>query len=64
MPKRLDLNGTPLLSPGFLAIFCPPWLRSNIESFRTHDDRRASKFIVLADNMKSAIKMALETRRI
>jgi hypothetical protein len=29
-------------------------------SFRTHDDRRPSKFIVLADNMKSAIKMAWE----
>jgi hypothetical protein len=28
-----------------------------IVSFRTHDDRRPSKFIVLADNMKSAIKM-------
>jgi hypothetical protein len=27
-------------------------------SFRTHDDRRPSKFIVLADNMKSVIKMA------
>jgi hypothetical protein len=24
-----------------------------IVSFRTHDDRRPSKFIVLADNMKS-----------
>jgi hypothetical protein len=31
-----------------------------IVSFRTHDDRRPSKFIVLADNMKSAIKMAWE----
>jgi hypothetical protein len=29
-----------------------------IVSFRTHDDRRPS--IVLADNMKSAIKMAWE----
>jgi hypothetical protein len=27
-------------------------------SIRTHDDRRPSKFIVLAENMKSAIKMA------
>jgi len=26
-----------------------------IVSFRTHDDRRPSKCIVLADNMKSAI---------
>ena len=31
-----------------------------IARFRTHDDRRPSKFIVLADNMKSAIKMAWE----
>jgi hypothetical protein len=31
-----------------------------IVSFRTHDDRRPSKFIVLADNMKSAIKKAWE----
>ena len=29
-----------------------------IVSFRTHDDRRPSKFIVLADNMKAAIEMA------
>jgi hypothetical protein len=31
-----------------------------IVSFRTHDDRRPSKFIVLAESMKSAIKMAWE----
>jgi len=29
-------------------------------SFRTHDDRRPSKFIVLADSMKSAINKAWE----
>jgi len=29
-------------------------------SFRTRDDRRPSKFIVLADSMKSTIKMAWE----
>jgi hypothetical protein len=29
-----------------------------IVSFRSHDDRRPSKFIVLADNMRTAIKMA------
>jgi hypothetical protein len=28
-----------------------------IVSFRTHDDRQPSKFIVLADSMKSAIKI-------
>jgi hypothetical protein len=31
-----------------------------IVSFRTHNDRRPSKFIVLADSMKSAITMAWE----
>jgi hypothetical protein len=31
-----------------------------IVSFRTHDDRRPSKFIVLADNMKFAIEKAWE----
>jgi hypothetical protein len=29
-------------------------------SFRTHDERWPSKFIVLADNMKSAINKAWE----
>jgi hypothetical protein len=29
-------------------------------SFRTHDDRTPSKFIVPADNMKAAINMAWE----
>jgi hypothetical protein len=31
-----------------------------IVSFRTHDHRRPSKFIVLADNMRAAIKMVWE----
>jgi hypothetical protein len=31
-----------------------------IVSFRTHDDRRPSKFIVLADDMRAAINMAWE----
>jgi hypothetical protein len=31
-----------------------------IVSFRSHDDDRPSKFIVLADSMKSAINMAWE----
>jgi hypothetical protein len=31
-----------------------------IVSFRSNDDRRPSKFIVLADNMKSAINKAWE----
>jgi len=28
-----------------------------IVSFRSHDDRRPSKLLVLADNLKSAIKL-------
>jgi hypothetical protein len=31
-----------------------------IVSFRSNDDRRPSKFIVLAESMKSAIQMAWE----
>ena len=31
-----------------------------IVSFRTHDDRRPSKFIVLADNIEEAINKAWE----
>jgi hypothetical protein len=31
-----------------------------IVSFRTYDDRRPSKFIVLADNMRAAINEAWE----
>jgi hypothetical protein len=34
--------------------------KAYIVSFRTYDDRRPSKFIVVADNMKSVIKMAWE----
>jgi len=46
--------------PGPLALarlsryFPPAVAKVYIVSFRTHDDRRPSKFIVLADNMKSA----------
>ena len=45
----------PLALPGFPAIFRPAVAKV---SFRSHDDRRPSKFIVLADNMKSAIEKA------
>jgi hypothetical protein len=34
--------------------------RVYIVSFRIHDDRRPSKFIVLADNMRATINMAWE----
>jgi hypothetical protein len=52
--------GSPLLSSKFLDIFAPAVAKVYIVSFRTHDDRRPSKFILLADNMKSAFKMAWE----
>jgi hypothetical protein len=43
----------------WLSRYCPPAVVV-IVSFRTYDDRRPSKFILLADNMKSAINMAWE----
>jgi hypothetical protein len=47
-----------MLSPRFLAIFPPAVAKVYIVSFRTYDDRLPSKFIVMADNMKSDINMA------
>jgi hypothetical protein len=41
-------------------MFAPAVAKVYIVSFRTHNDRRSSKFIVLADNMKSAINKAWE----
>jgi hypothetical protein len=55
-----DLKLPPLLSLNFFAIFAPAVAKVYIVSFRTHDDRRPSKFIVLADSMKFAINMAWE----
>ena len=43
-------NETLLLSPCFLDNLRPAVAKVYIVSFRTHDDRRPSKFIVLADN--------------
>jgi hypothetical protein len=42
------------------AIVRPAVAKVYIVSFRSNDDRRPSKFIVLADNMKSAINKAWE----
>jgi hypothetical protein len=48
-------------SPLLFSLFSPPAVaKVYIVSFRTNDDRRPSKFIVLANNMKSAINMAWE----
>jgi len=49
-----------LLSSRFLAIFRQHVAKVYIVSFRSNDDRRPSKFIVVADNRKSAITMAWE----
>jgi hypothetical protein len=49
-----------LPSNGFLANLRPAVARVYIVSFRTHDDRTPSKFIVLADDMRAAINMAWE----
>jgi hypothetical protein len=54
------VNPTPLLSPQFFVIFRPAVAKVYIVSFRSNDNRRPSKFIVLADNMKSAINKAWE----
>src|SRR5262249_44663975 len=50
----------PLPSSRFFAIFAPAVAKVYIVSFRSNDDRRPSEFIVVADNMKSAINMAWE----
>jgi hypothetical protein len=46
-----------LCSPPGSRYFPPDVAKVYIVSLRTHDDHRLSKFIVLANNMKSAIKM-------
>src|SRR5215813_13654618 len=50
----------PLALPSVFRYFPPAVAKVYVVSFRTHNDDRPSKFIVLADNMKSAIKMAWE----
>jgi hypothetical protein len=40
--------------------FPPAGAKVYIVSFRTHDDRRPSKFIVIADSRKEAINIAWE----
>ena len=50
----------PLALASVSRYFAPAVARVYIVSFRSNDDRRPSKFIVVADNMKSAIKIAWE----
>jgi len=55
------VNPAPPCSPlAFSLCSRPLWVKFYVVSFCTHDDRRPSKFIVLADSMKSAINMAWE----
>jgi len=47
-----------LPSSRFFAKFAPAVAKVYIVSFRSFDNRRPSKFIVLADNMRCAINVA------
>jgi hypothetical protein len=49
-----------LLSPEFFANFAPAVAKTYVVTFRSHNGDRPSKFIVVADSMKSAINMAWE----
>ena len=55
---RLHRGGLP--SPLFFAIFAPAVAKTYVVTFRSHNGDRPSKFIVVADNMKSAINLAWE----
>ena len=57
--KTVDASRPPC-SPSVFRYFPPAVAKVYIVSFCSNDDRRPSKFIVLADNMKSAINMAWE----
>jgi len=59
-PKANESSRPPLLSAYFFAISQPAVAKVYVVSFRSHDDRQPSKFIVPADNMKSTIKLAWE----
>jgi hypothetical protein len=51
---------SPLAFPSVFRYIPPAVAKVYIVSFRSNDDRRPSKFIVLADSMRSAIKTAWE----
>ena len=44
----------------FLAIFAPAVAKTYVVTFRSHNDDRPSKFIVVANDRKHAINMAWE----
>ena len=51
---------TPLALPSGFRYFAPAVAKAYVVTFRSHNGDRPSKFIVVAGNMKSAIKMAWE----
>gem|GEM_PF-1072688 len=66
---KLSVHSALLISPCMSSPFAllplfryfpPAVAKVYIVTFRSHNDDRPSKFIVLADNMKSAINMAWE----
>jgi hypothetical protein len=54
------VNPAPLALPWFSRYFPPAVTKTYVVTFRSHNDDRPSKFIVVADSMKSAIKTAWE----
>ena len=50
----------PLALPSVSRYFPPAVAKTYVVTFRSHNDDRPSKFIVVADNMKSAINKAWE----
>jgi hypothetical protein len=54
------MNPAPSCSPLSFCYFPPAVARTYVVTFRSHNDDRPSKFIVVADSMKSAIKTAWE----
>jgi len=58
-PDKPNEGLTPLALPSVSRYFPPAVAKTYVVTFRSHNDDRPSKFIVVADNMKSAIKMAL-----
>ena len=57
--KPMRVRG-PLALRLFFRYIKPAVVKVYVVSFRSHDDRQPSKFIVPADNMKFTIKLARE----
>jgi hypothetical protein len=54
---------TPVALPRFFRYFPPAVAKTYVVTFRSHNDDRPSKFIVLANSMKSAISHAMLAMR-